>query len=433
MSGIIENLGNAVESMFRGKTPQKVHTVPWGAEAFPEDGEGRTLHIKAGEQLHFVPIDQEPHNVAEAEIVDDRWLPSQDRQLGINYKTRPDFNERLKIDKAGVYHLVCPIDGHHEVMRLTVVAEPNPQNQAQLNQAKQQARKAVQEARQRQEEARQAVAQAQQQQTDAARQRAQQAVQRAQQARQQANQSLQSLEDLANSIGENASQIINDVLSGVQQGVGAVTNKAADLVSSLTNPERQIGPLGPVKNHAMDHVQILEGTGTFGSRFPNFDLGRFNILDQNRVIGPLGPVVKRAAVQKQPVPEAVMVDEPEEEQEELAGFGPVQRRRIAVRWNSNDILAPDGSVRTLEVPRGTNVFFHSTDGRPHNLVETNANFTEKKQNPIVDARTSNEFDYMLQMNKVGTYYLVSTTDPQTMRMIVKVLPDDDADEIINGA
>ena len=182
MSGIIENLGNAVSSMFRGRTPQaqpsatKVHIIPWGLEAFPEDGSGRSLHIKAGDTLHFVPIDDEPHNVAEADIVgEDEWLPAQDRQLGINYRTRPGFNEQLKINKAGTYYLVSPVNGQHKVMRLTVVAngvspqreQLSQQEKARLDQAKQRAQQAVNEARQCADEARQAMAQAQQQQTEA--------------------------------------------------------------------------------------------------------------------------------------------------------------------------------------------------------------------------------------------------------------------------
>lgn len=478
MSGIIENLGNAVSSMFRGRTPQaqpsatKVHIIPWGLEAFPEDGSGRSLHIKAGDTLHFVPIDDEPHNVAEADIVgEDEWLPAQDRQLGINYRTRPGFNEQLKINKAGTYYLVSPVNGQHKVMRLTVVAngvspqreQLSQQEKARLDQAKQRAQQAVNEARQCADEARQAMAQAQQQQTEAAKQRAQQAMQRAQQAQQKAQDALQSLGDLAQQLGQNATQIVNDVIQDVQQGVTNVANQAMNIVTSLTNPMKKIGPLGPVNNHILENVQILQGTGTFASRFPNFDLSQFNILDQNRVVGPLGPVVRKhnvqsrangpaATQQQQPqngsLPAAVMVDDMQEE-EEIVAFGPAydeqrrqarrarrrrrRQREINVRWDTNALLAPDGSVRTLEVPQGTVVNFHSTDGRPHNLVEVNSDFGTKKMRPMIDTEVTDELDESLRMDKVGTYYFISTTDPRTMRLIIKVNPRDAADEIINGA
>ena len=471
MSGIIENLGNAVNSVFRGKAPQvasqKLHTVPWGLEAFPDDGSGRTLHIKTGDTLQFVPIDDELHNVAEADVVDDRWLPSRERQLGVSYRTRRGLNEQLKINKAGTYHLTSPISGQHEVMRLTVIAQSDAGQQVKtrLDQAKQQARQAVTEAKQRADEARQALAQAQQQRTEAAQQRAQQAAQRAQQAHEKAQDALQGLGDLARELGQDAAQVVNEVVSGVQQGVQNVANQAMNIVTSLANPLRQIGPLGPVNKHILDSVQILQGTGTFASRFPNFDLGQFNILDQNRVVGPLGPVIKRrnngqatngqrgqngtASTVPGAVPTAVMVDD---EEEEIATFGPAyneQRRQarrlrrerrqgdqrpVTVRWDSNSLSAPNGSVRTLQIPEGTTVVFRSTDGRPHNLVETNANFTQK-QNPLIDTRanTTEQLNESLQMDKAGTYYFTSTTDPQSMRLIVKVNPADPTDEIINGA
>lgn len=471
MSGIIENLGNAVTSMFRGKTPQvqpsstKVHPIPWGLEAFPDDGSGRSLHIKTGDTLHFIPIDDDPHNVAEADIVNDDWLPARDRQLGINFRTRRGFNEQLKINKPGTYHLACPVNGHHRMMRLTVIANGSPQREqlsqqakAQLDQAKQQARQSVQNARSCADEARQAVAQAQQQQTEAAQQRAQQAIQRADQAQQQAQNALQRLEDLARQLGQDASQVVNDVM----QGVSNVANQAMNIVTSLTNPTKQIGPLGPVNNNILENVQILQGTGTFASRFPNFDLSQFNILNQNRVIGPLGPVVNRnrgvpsQRNQNDSLPAAVMVHDTHDDEitsfgpeyddmqeEEIVSFGPGydeqrrhsrrQKHNVAVRWDTDALLDSNGDVRTLEIPQGTVVTFRSTDGRPHNLVEVNSNFSAKKMTPLIDSEVSDRLHEVLRMNRPGTYYFISTTDPQTMRLIVKVNPRDVTDEIIDGA
>ena len=115
---------------------QRPVLIPWGTDSFPRDGSGKTIQIAPGQPIEFRPIDGQSHNVAEAVIEKTdsepsgrRWIPHPQPQLNMNYKTRRHFNETLTIQRPGRYHFVCPIDGHHRVMRLTVdVGDQQQQN-----------------------------------------------------------------------------------------------------------------------------------------------------------------------------------------------------------------------------------------------------------------------------------------------------------------
>ncbi len=89
--------------------------IPWMPNKFPADGSGRTMTVKAGDQLNFVSNDGMIHDVTEANA---KWEPLQ-RFI----PRQPNLNKMLEVTQnfKPTTHLICSVGDNHEVMRLKLV------------------------------------------------------------------------------------------------------------------------------------------------------------------------------------------------------------------------------------------------------------------------------------------------------------------------
>lgn len=274
MSALAENFGNFLSSMMGDKKPKttvstqaNLHPIPWGQAAFPEDGSGRTIKIYSGEALHFRPIDDLPHNVAEADVLKkSRWMPARERKLNINCKTAQNFDHTIVFSEEGTYYLVCPVDGHHEVMRLKVVVQPNPKVENAKNEFEhyyQNATTAVKKYQEKMNSQTHAIAQ-------------------------------KALDNLQHYFNQHVKEFS-------QADKTAIANRLAQLRQAIV---QKIQPMLPMNMGRIGTLDMLEGTGIMQTK-PTFSFAQLNFMDQKNVVGPLGPTVK--TVQKPVTKPAVPV------------------------------------------------------------------------------------------------------------------------------
>lgn len=121
------------------------HLVPWGQKAFPQDGSGITMKIAPGDRVRFQAVDDEYHNLAEAVMEPNSsepcgysWRPHPSPQFKHNHKNSRNFDKVMSFPEEGIYHMVCPIEDNHKVMRLTVLASTDKDHLQAFDQAKQQ-------------------------------------------------------------------------------------------------------------------------------------------------------------------------------------------------------------------------------------------------------------------------------------------------------
>lgn len=288
MSALAENFGNFVSSIMGDKKPKttvtpqdtpNVHPIPWGQAAFPEDGSGRSIKIYSGEALHFRPIDDLPHNVAEADVLKkNKWLPARDRKLNINCRTAQNFDHTIVFPEEGTYYLVCPIDGHHEVMRLKVVVLSNqkPEKTEKPKMAAPKTEDVKEQFDHHYQNATAAVKKFQEKMNDETHSVAQKAL-------------------------DNLQQYFNQHIKDFSQGDKTIiTNLMGQLRQAVV---QKVRPMLPMNMGRLGTLDMLAGTGIMQGK-PTFSFSQLNFMDQKNVVGPLGPAVKKSqkAVTKPAVP-----------------------------------------------------------------------------------------------------------------------------------
>jgi len=490
MSGFLENLGKTFSNPFasnhqttRTDRGRQTYTVPWGRDAFPPNGAGRIIEINSGDSVRFRAIDDEPHNVAEAVIIENEddeyvWVPDEEPTLGLQFRTRENFDETITFNRAGVYHLVCPVQGHHRVMRLAVNVNPSEEElRSRTQQAADRVQRAEQEALRAEQEAR------------LQRQRAQAAALVAAENGTTVNRDLAEQARISAEVSEREALRLREqtenIIRDIQEELGDLGEETIRAVRSLIGQRRFGGPL--------DHVDILAGTGTYDQTLPGtFNFAGFNLANlfsPNHAIGPLGPVVRRNDVndfrevrqvreirdgddfrevrqvrevrdvngrpevrqvrevrdvngrrevrqvrEVRDVDDQVDVDNAIHFHNQRSTRRHHNEKRVTIPWNLDVFEDRDGQPRNINIPVGTIIHFKSADDRVHSVVESNAQFSPVND-PIIDTREDarRNMNELVTFNESGTYYFVGGEHPQSMRLVVNVVPiSEDASNIIDG-
>lgn len=432
-------------------TSKDTHEIPWGLDAFPDDGTPKVLRVNVGDKLHFVPIDDNRHNVAESVIVDGSWVPvvPNERKLNIDFASRKQFDELLSIEKPGTYRLCCPLEGNDNFMRLVVIANGDDDSdyddldtkkeshdesydksydktksyeskektndtktketkeskdktkdksktndsrlQSMFESLRDQVIATVNAARLHTTDASKAVAEAKKNNSEEIKKQAGKLTELAKSAQNKAQATLSRFADVCDKMNVDATKAIHEII-GKANG------------ARLKKPEANVKP--PM-------APLVPSPPPVAPKPNGWDWSRFNIFDKSVVIGPLGPVVSSSTPKPKPEPSVPFAKND-------AG--------VLIRWNYDSLLAPNGTVRMLTIPVGTPITFKSNDGRPHNLVETDSTF-KPIDTPLVDNRTN--LTHTIEMDTPGVFHYISTTNPKTMRVAVNVVEDsydDDEDD-----